>query len=187
MSTEPDATDTPEAIASLGGNKAGRPQRGVRGAASRSALAGDDSVEGPAAPRAEKRLKRTRDRKVDQLSVDPKMVPPGVSYEWKRTSVYGMDDSDHLNQLMANHWSPVPEDRHPNFRVKRKGLILMERPSYLTQEAKDEDLDIALGAVESVRSNLTSTPQGTLTRNHPSARNNTYVRSGWGGGIPGDE
>lgn len=133
------------------------------------------------------RLSRSRKRSEDKYFVDQKIVPRGVSYEWKRMSCYGQPDPDHINNLQDNHWTPVPQDRHPNLVVKKDGMILMERPAYLTDEARQEDYDLAIGQVQSVRQNVSDTPQGQFDRNHPSARRATKVSSDYNLAIPGDE
>src|SRR4051812_384348 len=52
-------------------------------------------------------------RKQDKFYVDPSRIPDGWSYEWKRMSVYGQPDPDHMLNLKANHWKAVPLARHP--------------------------------------------------------------------------
>lgn len=123
----------------------------------------------------EQRLTRKRKRTEDRTYIDPAIIPEGWSYEFKRASVFNKPDTNHLNNLMDNHWSPVPADRHANLVVEQDGLILMERPSYLTLEARQEDFDVAIGEVQRVTKGLLATPQGTMTRDHESVQRVTKV------------
>ena len=133
-----------------------------------------------AAPPADgKRLKRRR-RVDDKLYINPAIIPEGISYEWKRESVYGKADTDHINNLRDNHWAPVPGDRHPGLVLAKDGLRLYERPKYLTDEAKQEDYEIAMGEMKTKERQLLSTPPGTMTRDHPSVRNNSYIKKTYG-------
>jgi len=91
------------------------------------------------------RLYRNNRRRVDQFYIDPKIAPRGFNYEWKRESYAAKPDSPHMIGLRENHWTPVPSERHPELvekgatgPIRRDGMILMERPSYLTQEALEE-------------------------------------------------
>lgn len=129
---------------------------------------------------------RTRKRKggqaLDQFAVDPSMIPPGMTYEWKRVSTLGARDPSYEVLLAEQGWEPVPVERHPNFMptgyrgpIERGGLVLMERPVELTEEARAEAARDAFEVVRTKEEQLGLTPNGTLTRAHPTARANTYV------------
>lgn len=113
----------------------------------------------------------------DAFHIPLDMIPANVSYEWKRKSCYGMPDNRHMNQLKRNHWREVPQDRHPDYLVEQDGMVLMERPSYLTNEAHQEDYLTARGRVEQVSNSVRQTPDGHFTREHESARRATKIRS----------
>ena len=105
------------------------------------------------------------------------MIPTDTTYEWKRETVYGASDPSYDVSLRENGWEPVDVSRHPEFMppgyrgaIKRDGLVLMERPTYLTQEARAEDDENARELIRAKEQQLGSTPQGTLTREHPTAR-----------------
>jgi hypothetical protein len=128
------------------------------------------------------RLTRRRSRNREPMYVDPKIIPSGVSYEWKAQTVYGMPNPDHMTELRENHWKPVPASRHPHLaqegnkgHIVRSGCILMERPLYLTEEARQEDWEIAMGEVEKKQRQLRDTPDGTLTRQHESVNKVTRL------------
>lgn len=121
------------------------------------------------------RLQRTRKRTDDKFFIDQRIIPAGMDYNWKRESVYGKPDTFHMNEMMENHWTPVPVSRHPGLIVKQDGMVLMERPLYLSEEARREDKMKAQEQVTGVRQSLTGTPDGTFTREHPSVRANTRL------------
>ena len=127
-----------------------------------------------------KRLVRTRKRAEDRLYIDPKIIPHDMTYEWKAESVNGKPDPLHINDLMDNHWTPVPESRHPGVVVRRDGLILMERPAYLTDEANEENYNLAMGREMSIRREVRDTPEGHFTRDHPSAKRLPGVKVSYG-------
>ena len=145
-------------------------QRAGRGANARvKAAPRPDPKEQRAEGREETgRLKRQRRRVADALAIDPRLKKEGFSYEWKSESVGGQPDPQHMNDLKENHWREVPTDRVKGAVVQLKGLRLMERPDYLTEDARREDYEIAIDQVRSVTDRLRTTPKGQLTREHPS-------------------
>lgn len=84
----------------------------------------------------------------NRFEFDRSMIPSGQTYEWKRKSVFGQEDHENLVNLEQNGWTPVPADRHPELsgrraiagaEICRGGLILMERPNEITEEARELD------------------------------------------------
>lgn len=123
----------------------------------------------------QQRLVRRRRRTDDKFYFDPKKIPDGWSYEWKREYCYGKLDIDHQVNLRENHWTPVPASRHPELMpigaegaITKDGMVLMERPLYLTEEAREEDLYWAHDQVARNQSANQQTPDGNFTRDHPS-------------------
>lgn len=113
-------------------------------------------------------LKRTARHEEDQFYIPYNLIPDGWSYEWKRESYAGQPDTRHMNNLKENHWEAVPQDRHPNFAVRNGGMILMERPAYVTEDALRASFDVANSAVQAVNLNINQAPEGQFTRQHPS-------------------
>ena len=124
---------------------------------------------------------RQRKRKGGQMSdifhIDPSAIPTGLSYEWKRHTVYGKGDLSYDIKMREQGWLPVDASRHPELvpdghtgAIIRDGLILMERPIELTQEALDEDRLLAKAAVDAKKQQLGQAPKGTMTRDHPGVR-----------------
>lgn len=134
---------------------------------------------------------RTRSRQrpgtIDKFHVDAHLIPEGWSYEWKRISVLGAEvkiarDPSYEQHMAENAWEPVPASRHPGLMpegssgaIIRDGLMLMERPMALTLEARAEDRQMAREQVQVKEQQLSSTPSGTFTRDHASARAVTKV------------
>jgi hypothetical protein len=84
----------------------------------------------------------------NRFEFDREVIPPGQTYEWKRKTMFGQEDSENLINLEQNGWSAVPADRHPELmgrraiagaEICRGGLILMERADEITAEARDLD------------------------------------------------
>lgn len=135
---------------------------------------------------------RTRKRKgvTDQFYIAPEMVPAGWTYQWCRKSVYGQPDVAHQIALMENGWTPVPAERHagafmpPGFKgeIDRGGLVLMERPEELTQEAREEDRQNARALIQAQQEQLGLSMPRSFTTDHPGLRNS--IRSTYEPGLP---
>lgn len=122
---------------------------------------------------------RERKRKGGQLHDKYRVdnIPEGMSYEWKRVSVYGKGDPSYDVLMREQGWEPVNSKRHPEMvadgydgAIIRDGLMLMERPIELTREAQAEDLAAARDAVSVKKQQLGEAPVGTGPRDHPSVR-----------------
>lgn len=107
----------------------------------------------------------------DKYGIDPRMVPDGWSYEWKRKSLWGKEDPQYEVALTRGGWEPVPASRHPEMMpkgtfntIERDGMVLMERPVELTQEARDKELRRARMQVRAKEEQLNDAPAGTFER-----------------------
>lgn len=105
--------------------------------------------------------------------IDPKVIPPGVTYEYKRHTTLGQVDEDHLIAMREMGWTPVPAKRHPHMtfeggsakgHILKRGMILMERPVQLTQEARMEDNQRAKSQVRDQERRLGVAGQGQFDR-----------------------
>lgn len=122
---------------------------------------------------------RTRRRKnvesEDQFWLPIDEIPEDTTYEWKRISVMGQEDPFYLARQREQGWEPVRADRHPNWlppgydqpHIIKGGLILMERPKELTDEARREERQLAKKQVREAEARLGMTPRGEMTRNFP--------------------
>jgi hypothetical protein len=84
----------------------------------------------------------------NRFEFDLTLRPQGMTYEWKRKTIFGQEDQENLINLEQNGWEPVPSERHPELsgrravagaEIVRGGLVLMERPEEITDEARDMD------------------------------------------------
>lgn len=102
-------------------------------------------------------------------------VPPGFTYEGKRCSVGGKTEgvlgNDNIRQAHQGGWRPVPAKRHPELcavgysgdTIVKEGLMLMERPTTLVEEAKHIERMEARRAVDDKKAQLGKPTPGTLT------------------------
>jgi hypothetical protein len=105
-------------------------------------------------------------------------APPGWSYEWKRKLNLGAEDPAYQVELARKGWEPVPTSRHPAFMpdggrhpiIERKGMVLMERPLELTEEARRIEIQKARNQVRSKEQQLNAAPDGQFGRDHEQVR-----------------
>ena len=134
----------------------------------------EDDPRARAARRAEEIRKHNEGAttgEADRFSIDQRMIPDGWSYEWKRKTLWGKEDPAHDVELSRLGWEPVPATRHPelmpkgNYQtIERDGMILMERPKVLTDEAHAANLKRARLQVRAKEAQLSQAPDGTLPR-----------------------
>jgi len=113
---------------------------------------------------------------MDKFRAPP--APPGWEYEWKRRLLLGQEDPSYQVSLARQGWEAVPTYRHPEMMplqgnhptIERDGMILMQRPGVISDEARAAELTRARNQVRVKEQQLNATPDGTLTRDHPSAR-----------------
>lgn len=149
----------------------------------RGELRASPRVEDPRA-RAAKRAAEIRGHRqdhnideADRFKVNVDEIPDGWSYEWKRKSIYGKEDPGYEVELARGGWEPVPASRHPSMMpkghyetIERDGMILMERPKELSDEARAAELRRARLQVRSKEAQLTSGPDGTFERDRPTVK-----------------
>jgi hypothetical protein len=84
----------------------------------------------------------------NRFEFDQDLIPPGMTYEWKRKTMFGAEDTENMINLEHNGWTPVPAERHLELsgrravagaEIVRGGLVLMERPAEITEEVRDMD------------------------------------------------
>tara|TARA_R110000868_G_scaffold20801_1_gene87412 strand:- start:78 stop:596 length:519 start_codon:yes stop_codon:yes gene_type:complete len=103
-------------------------------------------------------------------------APEGWTYEWKRRTVYGQEDPAYQVELKRMGWDEVPTSRHPDMMpfagdhrfIERKGMVLMERPTELVEEARDVEKRRARQQVRAKEAQLSGseadTPLGPRSR-----------------------
>lgn len=141
----------------------------------RPEMRGDDPRE-----RAAKRAAEIRghlgsmDEGSDDFFIDPAIIPDGWSYEWKRKTIMGAEDPAYQVSLARKGWEAVPASRHPSYMpegskdsiIERKGMVLMERPLEVTQEAQSIELRRARAQVRHKEEQLNAAPQGQFERDN---------------------
>lgn len=104
----------------------------------------------------------------DEFYIDLKCIPDGWSYEWKREEVLGQKNSAYDVSLRRKGWEEVPASRHPDMMpndyvdgpIRRKGMILMERPLEITTEAREIEARKARAQVRQKEVQLNGSPAG---------------------------
>lgn len=99
-------------------------------------------------------------------------APDGWTYEWKRASLVNQPDTQHQMALRQTGWQAVPAHRHPDMvpigwsgeAIERKGMLLMERPSVVTDKFRLNERRRASQQVRDKEASLGETPSGTLPR-----------------------
>lgn len=111
---------------------------------------------------------------VDEFYIDPNDIPEGWDYEWKTKYVLGQEQGTHILALRRAGWEEVPTSRHPSFMpmdtdlpfIERKGMVLMERPLEISDEARALDLRRARQQVRQKEAQLNSAESGQFERSN---------------------
>lgn len=119
----------------------------------------------------------------DDFFLDRRIIPDGWEYEWKRHTTLGAEDPSYQVQIARAGWEAVPASRHPEMMPKdypgstilRKGMVLMERPKEIVDEAKAIELRKARGQVRQKEIQLHGTPAGGNSPFAPDNKGNHMV------------
>lgn len=83
------------------------------------------------------------------MDIHPSEIPEGFDYQLIVTAVYGDSSFNQIGEMEKTGWRKVPRGRHPNLTtisgrwIENGGLVLMERPKFLTDRAKTWEQDKA--------------------------------------------
>jgi len=98
-------------------------------------------------------LTRTRRSGVDPFDFPKNFIPDGWEYQWCAVSSYGNMEIMRTQNLefYQNGWRPVPAERHDGYFLPKgqsgeivvRGQCLMERPTELCKQARQEDYNTA--------------------------------------------
>lgn len=110
----------------------------------------------------------------DEFFINPEDVPDGWVYEWKRKTILGAEDPAYQVSLARAGWEPVPTSRHPSYMpdtghypvIERKGMILMERPAEIHEEARARDYRKATNQVRVKEGQLQAADAGHFERSN---------------------
>ena len=108
----------------------------------------------------------------DEYYIELGIIPEGWSYDWKVRTVLGADDPAHHVALARKGWETVPASRHPELmpvgykgaEITRKGMVLMERPLEITEEANRKALLMARTQMRDKEAQLTNAKGGEFDR-----------------------
>jgi hypothetical protein len=139
-----------------------------------------------AARAAELRNHSDTDSGSDEFFVEPGIVPQDWSYEWKMRTVLGAEDPAHQVALQRKGWEIVPASRHPQMMplgytgimIIRKGMVLMERPLEITEEARSIEHRRARLQVRAKEEQLSASRPGEFERSHK-GENMTKIKKGY--------
>ena len=118
------------------------------------------------------------DEGTDDFFIEQDKIPDDWTYEWKRLTVFNQEDPAYQVQLRRQGWEPVPASRHPEMMpvgstdptIVRKGMILMERPTVITDELRRIDTKRARDQVRVKEQQLNEAPQGQFERDNKGAK-----------------
>lgn len=110
----------------------------------------------------------------DEYYIELGIIPDGWSYEWKARTILGAEDPAHQVALARKGWESVPASRHPELmpigykgaEITRKGMVLMERPSEITEEIRELERRRARLQVRSKEEQLSAAPSGQFERSN---------------------
>jgi hypothetical protein len=133
--------------------------------------------------RAARRAAELRDHRSDipegndKFAIPAAMIPDGWSYEWKTNTVLGAKNPAYEVAIARAGWEPVPASRHPELMpanwhgqtIEMDGMILMERPKEITEEAKEREKRTARDQVRAKEEQVQQAPAG---QNSPFATDN---------------
>ena len=122
----------------------------------------------------------------DEYYIELGIIPEGWSYEWKVRTVLGAEDPAHQVALQRKGWEIVPASRHPEMMplgytgtmIIRKGMVLMERPLEITEEARSIEQRRARLQVRAKEEQLSASRPGEFERSHK-GENMTRIKKGY--------
>lgn len=110
----------------------------------------------------------------DKFYIDPRVIPPGWSYEWKMHTVLNAESPAYQVQIATAGWEAVPAYRHPEMMpdtykgmtIDRDGQRLMERPAEITEAVKARELRKARDQVGQKEAQLNGPQPGQFERSN---------------------
>ena len=134
----------------------------------RPAMREEDPRAAAARRAAEIRANYSEDDGVDEFKLPP--APAGWTYEWKAKSILGQINHAHMTELYRMGWEEVPTARHPEEMplqgshpvIERKGMVLMQRPTVIVEEARAMQIAKAKNQVKFKEEQLNGPPEGGL-------------------------
>jgi hypothetical protein len=156
------------------------PARDTRAVARRGAVMAHDREGNP--------IYRRRDSVSDPFSIPMDLRDPDWDTQWVRVSVHGWEDVDNQVGMQENGWRPISANRPgwegrfmpPGYKgaIQKSGLMLMERPMTLSQEAHDEEKRLVRAQTETQRQQFGMALPSGFDGNTAAARAASGIRVG---------
>jgi hypothetical protein len=138
----------------------------------------------------------SNDGKYDPFKIPDDLAEKGWDRQWIRCSVIGQEDISNQVMHQENGWRPINADR-AGFRgrfmpheykgaIVKDGLMLVERPMALTEQAKDEDNRRLREQTRQQRENFGLALPSGFTAETPKARAHTGIKVGRLEAAPAD-
>ncbi len=127
-------------------------------------------------PRLQRRFKATQDKFHIPQSIVDAFKGMGLEAEWKRHSVGGKEESYYAAELAMNYWEPLLIEQYPHLAeslaplgqksgpIIKSDQILMIRPDYLCEDARQEQRAQTDRLMQANRSKMKEAPAGTFDR-----------------------
>lgn len=92
-----------------------------------------------------------------RFHIPKEMVPPGYVWKWARETVQGKPKIADIQMNYQKGWRPISSDRYPelaspfsmgttgNEKVRRGGMVLMEREEHINSEEKEHYQGLSSG------------------------------------------
>ena len=156
------------------------PAREKRTPARRGAVTAHDREGNP--------IYRRRDSVSDPFAIPADLKDPDWDTQWVRVSVHGWEDVDNQVGMQENGWRPISANRPgwegrfmpPGYKgaIQKSGLMLMERPMVLSEEAHDEEKRLVRAQTETQRQQFGMALPAGHDANTAAARAATGIRVG---------
>lgn len=137
-------------------------------------VAGEQPLAGRMPQRAEQRLTLT-DNTTERFNVPAHRRVEGMDYQWVTQTIWGQPDTRQSVNASINHWTPVPMRAVPELvgptaaaatpeqAIIIDGLMLCQRPMYLSEQRREQDRRAAARQVGEQMARLNQAPSGTLS------------------------
>lgn len=131
---------------------------------------------------------RRRDGLTDPFSIPSELKDPRWDLQWVRVSTHGLEDVDNQVKMQENGWRPISAKRPgwegrfmpPGYdgAIQKGGLMLMERPMSLTEEARNDERQKVRGQTETQRAQFGMALPAGFSGDTAAARAATGIRVG---------
>jgi hypothetical protein len=131
---------------------------------------------------------RRRDGVSDPFAIPPDLREEDWDRQWVRVSVHGWEDVDNQVSMQENAWRPISANRPgwegrfmpPGYvgAIQKGGLMLMERPMSLSQEARAEQARLVRNQTEVQRQQFGMALPSGFVADTPAARAASGIKVG---------